>query len=169
MAYQMTTEGMDELLQTLQKAGDAAQGVAAASLYEGAGVVADAVSQAVQGIATSPFKYAHAGEQRLPSPEEKAILTGAARGVSKFRKNGLTVQTSVGVALNGYGTITWNHARSSTRTKYKVSASGKARMAGGDRSGTSSKPPRPCWASASASGAPHNRSWCPAVAGPAPW
>ena len=51
MAYKISTSGMDELLGKLQKAGDAAHDIAAVGLYEGAGVVADAVSQAVRGIA----------------------------------------------------------------------------------------------------------------------
>ena len=84
MAYTISTTGMEELEAKLRLAGEAAQGVAAASLYEGAGIVADAVSQAVHGIATSPFKYARNGEKRKPSPEEKAILEGAAKGIAKF-------------------------------------------------------------------------------------
>ena len=105
MAYTVNTDGMDELSGMLRKLGNAAQGVAAASLYEGAGVMADAVSQAVHGIATEPFRYAVGGHRRKPSPEEKALLEAAPKGVAKFRKNGVSVDTSVGLGLSGYGQI----------------------------------------------------------------
>lgn len=105
MAYTVNTDGMDELSGMLRKLGNAAQGVAAASLYEGAGVMADAVSQAVRGIATEPFRYAVGGHRRKPSPEEKALLEAAPKGVAKFRKNGVSVDTSVGLGLSGYGQI----------------------------------------------------------------
>ena len=105
MAYTMQVSGIDELSKMLSKAGDAAPGVAAASLYEGAGVMADAVSQAVHGIATEPFRYATGGDKRKPSPEEKAILEAAPRGVAKFKKAGAKVDTSVGLANAGYAQL----------------------------------------------------------------
>ena len=105
MAYSISTTGMDELLGKLKLAGEAAQSVAAASLYEGAGVVADAVSQAVRGIATEPFHYAAGGNQRMPSPEEKALLESAPKGVAKFSKNGVSVNTNVGLSNAGYGRL----------------------------------------------------------------
>lgn len=142
MPYTMKTDGMEELSRMLSKLGNAAQGVAAASLYEGAGVMADAVSQAVHGIATEPFKYATEGQKRKPSQEEKAILIAASKGVAKFRKNGVSVDTSVGIG-KGYGRIRWNHARSGLRTKYKVGYGGKAQPSQtqeGKSSGVSAKP-----------------------------
>ena len=105
MAYKISTSGMDELLGKLQKAGDAAHDIAAAGLYEGAGVVADSVSQAVRGIATEPFRYAAGGHRRLPSPEEKAVLEAAEKGVAHFRDDGGSVNTSVGLNAAGYGTV----------------------------------------------------------------
>ena len=105
MAYTMKTDGMDELSRMLSQLGNAAPGVAAASLYEGAGVMADAVSQAVRGIATEPFRYAAGGHKRKASPEEKALIEAAPKGVAKFQKNGLTVSTSVGLANAGYGQL----------------------------------------------------------------
>ena len=104
MAYKVTTEGMDDLTQMLKDLGKAATGVASAGLYEGAGIMADSVSRAVHGIATSPFRYAK-GWKRKPSPEEKALLESASKGVAKFRKNGLSVDTSVGLANSGYGQL----------------------------------------------------------------
>lgn len=123
MPYKVSTEGMDDLSRMLDSLGNAAQGVAAAALYEGAGIMADAVSRAVHGIAVEPFKYAAHGNKRKPSPEEKAILLGAGTaGISRFRKNGLTVDTSVGFNNAGYASVTWKHMSRSARTNYKHSA-----------------------------------------------
>lgn len=105
MACKISTSGMDDLLGKLQKAGDAAHDIAAVGLYEGAGVMADAVSQAVRGIATEPFRYAAGGHRRLPSPEEKAVLEAAQKGVAHFRDDGGSVNTSVGLNAAGYGTV----------------------------------------------------------------
>ena len=58
MAFTCVTEGMEDLLQGMEQLGNAGQGAAAAGLYEAAGVYADAVSRAVNGIAVEPFKYA---------------------------------------------------------------------------------------------------------------
>ena len=139
MGFSIKVEGMDELINNMEKLGEKAGKVAAEALYEGAGVVADKVSGAVQGIATEPFKYAAGGRKRKPSPEEKAIITGARHGVAKFRKNGLSVQTSVGFQNAGYAAISWNHARTNVRTKYKIGKKGIAHHASKGE-GTSSKP-----------------------------
>ena len=105
MPYKITTAGDDELTQMLESLGTAAHGVASVGLYEGAGVMADAVSRAVQGIATEPFHYAADGHQRKPSPEEKALLEAAPKGVAKFNKTGTEVNTSVGLSRAGYGML----------------------------------------------------------------
>ena len=106
MGYKVTTQGMDELTQMLAGLKDAAPGVAAAGLYEGAGLMADKVSQAVQGIATKRFKYpAPPGKARMPSPEEKEILEKARHGIAKFKNTGDTVNTSVGFQNSGYATL----------------------------------------------------------------
>ena len=105
MSYNVTTAGNDELTQMLESLGNAAQGVASAGLYEGAGVMADAVSRSVRGIDTEPFHYATDGHTRKPSPEEKALLEAAPKGVAKFRKTGTSVDTSVGLSSAGYGML----------------------------------------------------------------
>jgi len=143
MAYSIQVEGLEELRHAMEQLPEKAADVAALGLYEGAGVMADAVSQAVQGIAAEPFKYAKGGQKRKPSPEEKAIVANANHGVSKFKKNGLTVQTNVGYKGTGYGKITWNHAKSGGRTKYKVGYGGKAARSQsqeGKSAGVSAKP-----------------------------
>ena len=105
MAYYMNVTGLGELSGMLGKLGSEAQNVAAASLYEGAGVMADSVSQAVHGIATEPFRYASGGRKRKASPEEKELLEAAPKGVAKFRKSGTSVNTSVGMSQSGYGKL----------------------------------------------------------------
>ena len=126
MAWGVHVTGMEQLEAAFDKLPDKARKIAAEALYEGAGVVADAVSKAVQGIATEKFQYAKGGRKRLPSPEEKAILLSARHGVAKFRKSGVNVQTSVGFDNSGYGVITWNHAKTSaSRTKYKMGTHGR--------------------------------------------
>lgn len=119
MAFRMDVTGMGELIRKLDQLGEKAQDVASLALYEGARVVADAVSSAVQGIRTEPFKYAKGGKKRLPSPEEKEAIMGSAHGVSKFRKKLMTVDTSVGFNHAGYTDVNFNHMSSKARTNYK--------------------------------------------------
>lgn len=105
MPFSVQWEGADELLRKMDKLPEKAAKVAAQALYEGAGVMADAVSQAVHGIATEDFKYAAGGQKRMPSPEEKAILEGAKHGVAKFKNDGNVIQTSIGFDNSGYANL----------------------------------------------------------------
>ena len=105
MGFSIQIDGMEELVQKMGKLTEQAAGVAAKALYDGAGIVADAVSKEMQGIRTEPFKYAAGGKRRDQSPEEKALVLSAKHGVAKFRKNGISVQTSVGLQNAGYGTL----------------------------------------------------------------
>lgn len=143
MPFNLEWSGADELLRKMDKLPDKAAKIAAEALYEGADVMADAVSRAVQGIATEEFHYAKGGETRMPSPEEKAIVMNQRRGISKFKNNGTVISTKVGVSSDGYSKITWNHAKSGTRTKYKIGMGGKAtgsQSQEGKSSGLSAKP-----------------------------
>ena len=74
MPFSIKVEGLSELIRKMDQMPEKAADVAALALYDGAGVVADAVSQAVRGIATEPFQYAAGGRKRKASPEEKAII-----------------------------------------------------------------------------------------------
>ena len=143
MPFTLEWSGADELLRKMDKLPDKAAKIAAEALYEGADVMADAVSRAVQGIATEEFHYAKGGETRMPSPEEKAIVMNQRRGISKFKNNGTVISTKVGVSSDGYSKITWNHAKSGTRTKYKIGMGGKmtgSQSQEGKSSGLSAKP-----------------------------
>ena len=104
MGFTIEVSGMEELILKMDKLEDKGRSVAARALYEGAGLVADSVSSAVDSIATEEFHYTKFGT-RLPSPEEKAILKQARKGVAKFRKSKDGVNTSVGMQNAGYGTL----------------------------------------------------------------
>ena len=143
MPFTLEWSGADELLRKMDKLPDKAAKIAAEALYEGADVMADAVSRAVQGIATEEFHFARGGETRLPSPEEKAVVMNQRRGISKFKNNGTVISTKVSISSDGYSKIKWNHAKSGVRTKYKVGYGGKATQSQsqeGKSSGTSAKP-----------------------------
>ena len=105
MPFNIRVDGLQDLMRNMNNLPEKATEVAALALYDGAGVVADAVSHAVQGIATEPFQYAKDGTKRKASPEEKAIIQNAKKGVSKFRKNGISVTTSVGMQNAGYAEL----------------------------------------------------------------
>ena len=100
----MQITGLDELTEQLTQAAEHAQGIAKASLYEGAGVMANAMHAALNQIKTEPFRYVpEGGTKRLPSPEEKAAVLAARFGVAKHGGSGAEVNTVVGLAGSGYG------------------------------------------------------------------
>lgn len=123
--FSIEITGLDELVRALDKAPKKANKIAKQGLYEGAGAMADALTKEINSIATEPFKYAKKGKKRMPSPEEKAILEKARHGVKRFKDIAIEVSTSVGFQQSGYAPITWNHARSGKRIKYKTT-SGKS-------------------------------------------
>ena len=104
MSFKFEVSGMETMIAQMGKLPDKGRGIAAQGLYEGAGLMADAVSRAVHGIATEEFRYTKFGT-RLPSPEEKAIVEGARKGVAKFRKTKDNVNTSVGMQNAGYANL----------------------------------------------------------------
>lgn len=103
--WSIEVTGMTELFRALEKAGEKADKIAAESLYEGAGVVADAVSKEINSIKTEPFKYAKDGKRRKPSPEEKEIVKKAKHGIAKFKKVPGSVKTSIGFQNAGYANL----------------------------------------------------------------
>lgn len=99
----LTTFGLDEMVANFDKAEAAAQGIAKASLYEGAAIVADAIHESLNSIQTEPFRFVpEGGEKRLPSPEEKAAAMAAKFGVAKHHASGAEADTVVGIAGSGY-------------------------------------------------------------------
>ena len=100
MPMSIEVTGLDEMLETVENAGKHAEGIAARALYVGAGIVADAITQAAGGIATETNPPRD--RKRLPTPKEKAeLLAAGAAGIAKFNK-GVVVDTVVGYADKGY-------------------------------------------------------------------
>ena len=105
MAMTMKTEGLTEVSEILAKLGAKAQDVATGALFDGAGIVADAFTAAVNSIQTAPFQYARPGKTRLPSPEEKEALIGRV-GIARFKVNGSETDTVIGISESaGYTTV----------------------------------------------------------------
>ena len=102
MAYTMKVDGLTEISEALTQLQEKAPAIAAQALYDGAGIMADEIRKGAEKIETAPFKYAAGGTRRLPSPEEKAIVSNAGAGIAKFDKNGTEVNTSVGYRNSGY-------------------------------------------------------------------
>ena len=98
------TDGLDDLGRMLAELANEAQAVAAEALYDGAGLMADALNNGIDSIKTEPFKYAANGQTRMPSPQEKAALERKI-GIASFRKNGSEVDTLIGIGLDGYAQI----------------------------------------------------------------
>lgn len=104
MSYKMEVDGLEKVSRMLTELGDKAQSVASKGLYDGAGVMADAVQNAADTIHTAPFHYA-VFITRQPSPEEKEAVKQAKTGIAKFKKNGAEVNTSVGYQNTGYAEV----------------------------------------------------------------
>ena len=108
-------------MKQIAKLEDKAEFIASQALFDGAGVMAAEINKQAKSIRTAPFKYARPGETRMPSPEEKEIITdNGAVGIAKFRRNLGSVDTSVGYNGSGYAPVKWNHMNSMARTNYKA-------------------------------------------------
>ena len=109
MPMTISTEGLKDLNKMLAQLGSKAQAVASGALYDGAGVVADAMKQAVNSIACEPQRPKNRPPAktpaRLPTPAEKAAVVDKT-GIAKFRKNGDGVDTLIGVTGSaGYAMV----------------------------------------------------------------
>ena len=109
MPMTISTEGLEEVGSMLAQLGSKAQDVASGSLYKGAGVVADAMRQAVNSIQAAPQGRKNRPPAktpaRLPTPGEKAAVVDKT-GIAKFRKEGGEVNTLIGVTGSaGYAMV----------------------------------------------------------------
>ena len=103
MGMSIRTDGMEDLNRILASLNEKARDVAAGSLYEGAAIVGDAFTAAVNSIQTEP--YTGPKENRKPSPEEKQALIGRT-GIARFKVTGDDVDTLIGVTeAAGYAYI----------------------------------------------------------------
>ena len=105
MPYQMKVDGLEEISTLLTQMEERAPAAAAKGLYQGAGIMSEAIRRGAAAIQTAPFKYAKEGDTRLPSPEEKEIVESVGVGIAKFDKNGTEVDTSVGYRNAGYAEL----------------------------------------------------------------
>jgi hypothetical protein len=99
----MQVDGLKEFSEILAQMETKAPAIAAQALYDGAGIVADAVNKSAESIKTEPFTYKK--EMRLPSPEEKEIVQKAAAGIAKFNNTGAEIDTSIGFRNAGYAEL----------------------------------------------------------------
>ena len=105
MAITMKIDGMEELGKELAKLGEKAQDIASGALFDGAGIMANALNNGVNSIETAPFRYAPPGQTRLPSPQEKAAISRKI-GIAKFKKEMDSVDTIVGMGKgSGYAQV----------------------------------------------------------------
>ena len=143
MPYYVEIDGMEEISEMLAQLEAEAPKAAAKALYEGAHIMSEAIIKEMDAVKTAPFEYAKDGQQRLPSPEEKALLAHAGVGIAKFDKNGAEIDTSVGFNQSGYEEVGWHHMSSQARTNYK-NVNGKSVGSGKARAlkmkGTNMKP-----------------------------
>ncbi len=114
----MTIEtDLSDIAAMVERLDGAADKAAAKGLYKGAGIVADALTAAIGSIQTEPFRYVRDGDpKRLASPQEKAALANGQFGIAKFKKNGLEMETSIGLGNAGYMHIMGTGSRSSGKT-----------------------------------------------------
>ena len=100
MAMTMKTEGLTELSEMISQLADKAEDVATGALFEGAAVVANAFTAAVNSIHAEPQGKKNSAPEKTPkrgpTPEEKAALVGKI-GVARFRKDGGEVDTIIGI------------------------------------------------------------------------
>ena len=123
MPYRFESEGVAAIMKQCKALEEQAMFVASHALFEGAAVMAKEINKQAQSIKTAPFKYAKGDDKRLPSPEEKEMITDSgAMGIAKFRKNLGAVDTSVGYNSAGYAPVKWNHMSSKARTNYKAAS-----------------------------------------------
>lgn len=94
----MKINGLDELIARLEAAGRQPEGIVKQALYEGAGIVADAIRSGVSGLQVNEAPGTRARPKTgVTSTEKAGLLHGF--GISKMRKESDVV--SVVVGFNG--------------------------------------------------------------------
>ena len=109
MPMTISTDGIEELGAMMAKLEGKAQDVASGALFEGAGIVGDAFTAAIDRIVVEPFHFIAKpeliGKKQYASPEEKEALKGKS-GIARFDKTGDGVNTIVGICGGaGYANV----------------------------------------------------------------
>lgn len=95
----MTVKGLDEVVDKLSMLGSKSDQVVKRALYEGAGVVADAVKSGIESIPTSEDWGTPNHPKSGPTAEEKAGLQEGL-GISSMETSG--GRTDVSIGFDGY-------------------------------------------------------------------
>ena len=90
--------GIDAAIKDIDKIGLDVDGIAKMCVYDGAGIVADAVRRNIQNLPERDPKE-HKKRPRGATPDEKAALA-AGFGIAKMEQSGDTVNTTLG--FDGY-------------------------------------------------------------------
>ena len=94
----LNSNGINEYLQTLNRLGADIEKVAKRAVYEGAGVIADAVKKEIDSIQTGgPSEY----EKKRRETQKKGLKEGL--GIAAMHKDGDRIHTRVG--FDGYNDI----------------------------------------------------------------
>lgn len=88
----MSIKGLDEFIEKLEAAGRRPESIVKMALFEGAGVVADAIRAGVSGIPTSENK--RRPKQGVTADEKAGLLNGI--GISHMRTEDETVNVVIG-------------------------------------------------------------------------
>ena len=124
--------GIDEYFDTLKKLGDKATGMCKRALYDGAGVLADAVRTEVQGLPTTDR---NGTPQQTLEYERDGLLAGLGIAGMKTDSNGVSTR----VDFDGYNRL---------RSKQYPNGHPNSMVARAINSGTSKRPKNPFMARA---------------------
>ena len=97
----MTVKGLEDFSTMIVALGQKGHEVLSAALYAGAGVLADAVKQAVSSLPEEDWRFVTPGWKKLGvlTPSEKSDLVNAV-GIAKFKSDGGKTDTAIG--FDGY-------------------------------------------------------------------
>ena len=95
----ITTKGLDDVLTKLDKLGDLSRETIGEIIYDGAGVMADAIKAEIQGLPVTVKKYTPGVMVKgITSAQKKGLMEGF--GISKMQDNSGVYNIKLG--FNGY-------------------------------------------------------------------
>ena len=121
----MTIKGLDEFIDKLEKAGQKPEAIVKKALYEGAGVVAEAIRAGVASLPVDESRGTRAKPKHgITGVEKSGLLSGI--GISKMRVEDAKVNVAIGFnGTNADGkrnTTIMRRAESGTTTQQKTPA-----------------------------------------------
>lgn len=99
MGMSLKAKGLDDLITALHQLDADTDGIISAAMYEGAGMILDAVKREIEKI-PEDNGYKKPGDLRddITSDEKKDLLTHV--GIARYTKKGSAIHTAIG--FNGY-------------------------------------------------------------------